>query len=410
MTDVDVSAPVYRVLVVDDDLIQGVIISGVCSRIGYEARSAASFQAAERLILTESFDCITIDLSLGERDGIGLLRLIAGLDQVPRVVVISGCESRILNATVRMAHAAGIVDALSLPKPIDLVMLREALTVRSREDQSPRRSTDRRRADITAAHLEQAILRHEIYPAFQPKLQLSTGRVIGCEALARWDSPDFGPVGPDVFIPLAEQAGCIKAVTWQMLRDSMAMAQGYIGVDPDFTVAVNLSATLLSDASIPEEIERLLDETGFPAKSLMIEVTETIAMADVLQAMDILLRLRIKGVGISMDDFGTGYSSMSALARMPFCELKIDRSFVKDCLSDPDMWKVVASSVAIGHGYDMKVVAEGIEDVATWQALDAIGCDVGQGFAFSGALPLDAFAVWYDGWTLRLNATLAAQG
>ncbi|NVN87825.1 MAG: EAL domain-containing response regulator [Rhodopseudomonas sp.] len=404
------TTPAYRVLIVDDDLIQGVIICGVCTRIGYEARSVSSFQAAEQLIPTEPFDCITIDLSLGDRDGIGLLRLIAGLDPVPRVVVISGCESRILNATVRMARAAGIFDAISLPKPIDLVLLREVLTARCQDGHSRRRSNDRQRVDITAEHLQQALQRREIYPAFQPKIQLSTGRVVGCEALARWDSPDFGSVGPDVFIPLAEQGGCIKAMTWQMLRDSMEMARAYIGADSDFVVAVNLSATLLSDATIPEEIERLLNETGFPAKSLMVEVTETIAMADVFRAMDILLRLRIKGVGVSMDDFGTGYSSMSALARMPFCELKIDRSFVKDCLTDADMWKVVASSVAIAHEYNMKVVAEGIEDVDTWQALDAIGCDVGQGFEFSRALPLDAFAAWYDAWHLRLNATLAARG
>ncbi|KIZ41634.1 MULTISPECIES: EAL domain-containing response regulator [Rhodopseudomonas] len=407
MPDDKANLPVVRVLIVDDDVIQSVIISGVCAAIGYDARVASSFQVAEEFIRTEPFDCITIDLSLGDRDGIGLLQLIARLDPVPRVVVISGCESRILNATVRMAHAAGIVDAISLPKPIPLGLLREALMSPGRDAHSAHRSIARMRVDITAQDLKRALQGHEIYPAFQPKIELATGRLVGCEALARWDSRDFGQVGPDVFIPLAEQAGCIKAMTWQMMRGSIQMAQAYLGTNPNFVVAVNLSATLLSDGAIPEDVERLLVETGFPARSLMIEVTETVAMADVLQAMDILLRLRIKGVGVSMDDFGTGYSSMSALARMPFCELKIDRSFVTDCLRDADMWKVVASSVAIGHEYNMKVVAEGIEDVDTWNALAGIGCDIGQGYAISRALPQEAFAAWSKGWEPAVERNMA---
>jgi EAL domain-containing protein (putative c-di-GMP-specific phosphodiesterase class I) len=201
----------------------------------------------------------------------------------------------------------------------------------------------------------------------------------------------------------------MKSMTMQMLRESMKIARGIQAADPDFVVAVNLSATLLSDVSIPEEVERLLDEAGLPARSLMIEVTETVAMADIAQAMDILLRLRIKGIGVSMDDFGTGYSSLSALARMPFCELKIDRSFIRNCLVDADMWKVVAASVAIAHEYGMIAVAEGIEDLATWQALEKIGCDIGQGFQFSRALREDAFIDWCEGWNRRLGDTLVSR-
>jgi EAL domain-containing protein (putative c-di-GMP-specific phosphodiesterase class I) len=398
---------VSRILVVDDDLVQGAIISSVCSRIGYHTRFVSSFQAAADLIGTEDFDCVTIDLSLGDRDGIELLRLIADIDKAPRVIVISGCDKRILNASVRMARAAGIADAVSLPKPIDLRLLRETLMFRAPDDGAPPRPYGRT-TDVTIADLQRALQNDNIYAAFQPKIDLRSGKVIGCEALARWDSVKFGPVGPDVFIPIAEEAGAIKPMTVRMLRDSMLMARHFIATDPDFVVAVNLSATLLSDASIIEEIERVLAEAGVPAKSLMVEVTETMAMADVSRAMDILLRLRIKGVGVSMDDFGTGYSSMSALASMPFCELKIDRSFVKNCLGDADMWKIVASSVAIGHEYNMNVVAEGIENVDTWLALDAIGCDIGQGFAFSRALPQEAFVNWCGDWNRRLRDTLVS--
>ncbi|WP_246700408.1 EAL domain-containing response regulator [Rhodopseudomonas sp. WA056] len=398
--------PAVDVLVVDDDPVQGAIVSGVCTKLGYRPHFASSYhQAAERLAIGR-FDYVTIDLSLGDHDGIELLRLIAASDVKPRrIIVISGCEERILSATVRMAHAVGMLDTVSLPKPIDLALLRGALAAMP-EAAASRRRVDTRGSEITIDDLRRGIDNGEFYAAFQPKIDLATGNVTGCEALARWDSAAFGPVGPDLFIPLAEQGGLIRAMTLRMLRDSMAFAAAFLPTEPKFVVAVNLSASLLSDTSLPEEVERLLVEIGVPARSLMIEVTETTAMADVGRAMDVLLRLRLKGIGISMDDFGTGYSSLSALARMPFSELKIDRSFVKDCLTDADMWKIVSSSVAIAHQYNMKVVAEGIEDAATWQALDALGCDIGQGFEFSRALRRDAFVEWYRDWTARHPSAL----
>jgi EAL domain-containing protein (putative c-di-GMP-specific phosphodiesterase class I) len=188
-----------------------------------------------------------------------------------------------------------------------------------------------------------------------------------------------------------------------MLREAMALTREMIRIEPGFVAAVNFSATQLSDPTIPEDVEAVLHEADLPGRSLMIEVTETTAMSDVAKAMDTLLRLRIKGFGISMDDFGTGYSSMSVLAQMPFCELKIDRSFVKNCLTDPDLWKIAASAVAIARAYQMKAVAEGIEDIDTLLALQGIGCDIGQGYVFSPALPRETFLQWCDVWDQRLR-------
>ncbi|KPG01252.1 diguanylate phosphodiesterase [Rhodopseudomonas sp. AAP120] len=401
-------APTLRILVVDDDPVQGAVICGVCHRLGHQPVFAASYQAAADLISGDTFDCYTLDLSLGDRDGIELLRLIAADSGGRRVIVISGCDQRILSATVRMAHAAGIVDAVSLPKPIDLRSLREALTFDAAGRSSARQRSETSARPISAEDLSRGLAGDELYAVFQPKVHLGSGQVVGCEALARWDSPSFGAVRPDVFIPLAERSGAIKPITLRMLRESMRMARRFVRQDPSFVVAANLSATLLTDTTILQEIEQMLDETGVPARSLMIEVTESTAMSDVDRAMDVLLRLRIKGVGISMDDFGTGYSSLSALARMPFSELKIDRSFVKDCLVDPDMWKVVAASVAIAHQYKMKAVAEGIEDPETWRALAELGCDIGQGYGISRPLKRDAFDGWYRAW--NAEASVPARG
>jgi EAL domain-containing protein (putative c-di-GMP-specific phosphodiesterase class I)/ActR/RegA family two-component response regulator len=403
MPDPKIDQPTNSVLIVDDDRMQGALIRDVCARIGYQPVFAPSYERAAELLATHRFTHVTIDLALGERDGIELLRLLSGLAVMPRVIVISGCDERIVNSAVRLAHAAGACDAISLPKPIELAALRKALTTPPC-DCSKLHCPDRLpQVEVSVAQFQAAFEAGEIFAVFQPKVQLSTGKLIGCEALARWNSAADGSVSPDIFIPLAEQSGLIKPLTMLMLREAMALTHEMVRREPAFVSAVNFSATLLEDPTIPEDIEAILSKADVPGRALMIEVTETSAMSDVAKAMDTLLRLRIKGFGISMDDFGTGYSSMSVLAQMPFCELKIDRSFVKNCLTDPDLWKVAASAVAIARSYHMKAVAEGIEDIDTLLALQGIGCDVGQGYVFSPALPRETFLQWCDIWDQRLR-------
>lgn len=402
MPDPAIDKPAPAVLIVDDDRMQGALIRDVCTRIGLPSKVAVSYDRAAQLLATEQFTHITIDLALGERDGIELLRLVSQLPVMPRLIVISGCDERILNSAVRLAHAAGACDATSLPKPVDLAELRKALKAKPCDCRGQVADPVEPVA-ISVDEFRAAYANGEIFAAFQPKAQLSTGKLIGCEALARWTSPTFGSVGPDRFIPLAEQSGLIRPLTMLMLREAMALSRDMAGRAPGFVVAVNFSAPLLNDPQITEDVEQILHEADVPGRALMIEVTETTAMSDVTKAMDTLLRLRIKGFGISMDDFGTGYSSMAALAQMPFCELKIDRSFVTDCLTDPDLWKVVTSAVAIARAYNMKTVAEGVEDLETLHALEAIGCDIGQGYVISRALPREAFLQWCDVWDAKLR-------
>ena len=265
-------------------------------------------------------------------------------------------------------------------------LLRGALAAMP-EAAASRRRVDTRGSEITIDDLRRGIDNGEFYAAFQPKIDLATGNVTGCEALARWDSAAFGPVGPDLFIPLAEQGGLIRAMTLRMLRDSMAFAAAFLPTEPKFVVAVNLSATLLSDTSLPEEVERLLVEIGVPARSLMIEVTETTAMADVGRAMDVLLRLRLKGIGISMDDFGTGYSSLSYLRSFPFDKIKIDQSFVRGLCDNRESQAIVRAIISLGNGLGVTITAEGVESEAELSWLRAEGCQEAQGFLFSHARP-----------------------
>ncbi len=156
---------------------------------------------------------------------------------------------------------------------------------------------------------------------------------------------------------------------------------------------------------LPARIEGILRKEGVEPEALIVDVTESIAMSDVDRAMDILVRLRIKGIGAAIDDFGTGFSSLAALARLPFSELKIDQSFVKGCEADEDMMKIVEASVALGKAFNMKVVAEGIDSSHTLASVRHAGCDVGQGYLFAPALQAERV----DRWMSKHNAKNSAQ-
>jgi EAL domain-containing protein (putative c-di-GMP-specific phosphodiesterase class I)/ActR/RegA family two-component response regulator len=389
--DID-GASTPALLVADDDRTQRAIIGAAAARLGFRVVHAASVDAADDHLGSEHFDTVVVDLALGERDGIELLRSISQLRPIPRVIVASGCEERILNAAVRFAHAAGITGAVAVPKPIDVARLSALLGSKV----SPRSAGEPTATlpPMTAAAIARGLDNDEFFPVFQPKIDLASGRVAGCEALARWRDPKLGTVDPADFVAVAEATGQVREITRSILSRSIACAREFTKRAPDFVLAVNVSAALLTDLSLPDEVDRMLADSGVSPRSLLLEITESIAMSDIARATDVLVRLRIKGVGVAIDDFGTGYSSLSALARMPFSELKIDQSFVRHCLTDGDLMKIVRGSIALGHEFRMKVVAEGIEDEATRQALASAGCDLGQGFLFSAPLPRDGFLAW----------------
>ena len=166
-----------------------------------------------------------------------------------------------------------------------------------------------------------------------------------------------------------------------------------------FTIAVNVSGSLMGDLNLPERIEGMLQASSVSPGSLIVEVAESVAMSDVDRAMDVRAH-EIKGIGAAIDDFGTGYSSLAALARLPFSELKIDQSFVKGCDTDLDMMKIIEASIGLGRAFGMKVVAEGIDSPQTLARVLAAGCDIGQGYLFAPALRSDRV----EGWMLRHRA------
>ena len=244
------------------------------------------------------------------------------------------------------------------------------------------------------AQLRRAIDGGELVLHYQPKLSLPTGRIDGAEALVRWQHPERGLLFPDAFIELAESAGLMAALTSRVLDSALAQRRAWADGGRELVVAVNVSPSNLVDEGFPDEVAGLLARHGVPACALVLEVTESLLMADRERAVRVLAGLREAGVGVSIDDYGTGYSSLAYLASLPVTELKLDRTFVSAMTGSARSAAIVTSTLQLAHALGLAFVAEGAEDQATVDALAALGCDVVQGHHLSRALPAGQLEQW----------------
>ncbi|GGN09374.1 hypothetical protein GCM10011609_56380 [Lentzea pudingi] len=242
--------------------------------------------------------------------------------------------------------------------------------------------------------LRRAIDQAELVLHYQPKADLRTGTVCGAEVLCRWQHPRLGLLGPDRFIPAAEETGLIEPLTRYVLDHALAQCHTWHLTGWDVPISVNVGAQCLQDRTFPEQVAAALHRHGRPPDVLTLEITESAIIADPLRATDVLTRLRELGVRLSIDDFGTGYSSIAYLRTMPVHEMKIDRSFTTNMRSDSSSGAITRSLLGLAHNLELEVVAEGVEDEETWTALAALGCDIVQGYCLSRPLPADEFAVW----------------
>ncbi len=230
--------------------------------------------------------------------------------------------------------------------------------------------------------LRLAIPNGEIIPYFQPVVRLDSGEIVGFEMLARWPRPGGGMVPPTRFVAVAEEAGLVDAMFWTLFANACRKALDQAG---EFTLAVNISPSQVRDQWFPEKILRSLHETGFPARRLEIEVTESAMIGDIVRAKASLVSLKNQGVRIALDDFGTGYSSLLLLRELPIDKIKIDCSFVGRVTRDRENATIVSALVGLGRALGLQVTAEGIEDEATAEALRAMGCELAQGFLYGHA-------------------------
>jgi diguanylate cyclase (GGDEF)-like protein len=244
--------------------------------------------------------------------------------------------------------------------------------------------------------LRRALERDELLLHYQPKADVQTGRVLGAEALVRWQHPDHGLLGPNEFIPLAERTGLIHPLTRWVLDAALRQAATWQRAGHELSVAVNVSTRCLLDPGFPDEVAERLRAWEVPAGSLVLEVTESAVMADPARALDVLGRLHAMGVRLALDDFGTGYSSMAYLKALPVDELKVDRSFVGEMVDSPSDTMIVRSTIDLGHNLGLRVVAEGVESQDAWRKLEALGCDTAQGYYLGRPMPAADLEHWLE--------------
>jgi diguanylate cyclase (GGDEF)-like protein len=244
------------------------------------------------------------------------------------------------------------------------------------------------------SELRQAIERDELFLAYQPKIDLRDGRVVGVEALTRWRHPALGPIPPDLFIPIAEQTRLIRPLTLWVVESAARQHYAWRRRGATLPIAVNLSARNLLDARLADEVAGRLGAWDVDPWQIEFEITESALMEDPTTARAVMQRLKERGHALAIDDFGMGYSSLGYLKKLPVDSLKIGKSFVIDMLRDGDAAAIVCSTVDLAHNLGLRVVAEGIEGPAHQAHLAGLGCDVGQGFHIGRPLPSDRLLEW----------------
>ena len=246
------------------------------------------------------------------------------------------------------------------------------------------------RALIAQGEIEQGIRygleHHQFVPFFEPQVDLATGEIVGFEVLARWNHALSGVIGPDVFIPVAEEIGLIGRLSEQVIAEALRETASW---DPSIKISVNISPTQLADSWLAQRVVRILSETAFPAERLVVEITESSLFTDIDLARSIVTSLKNQGVRLALDDFGTGFSSLGHLKSLPFDMIKIDRSFVANLHAKRESIAIIRAVTTLAGALSVPVCVEGIEDEAAYEAVVTLGCAIGQGWYFGKPMPAE---------------------
>ncbi|SDM98213.1 EAL domain-containing protein [Vreelandella arcis] len=392
-----------RLLVLDDDGMTGETIRRIGEFAGLESTHTAS--PVEFFELVEKWlpDVIALDLLMPEMDGVEVMAKLSSLECDANLIITSGVGTEVLNAASLSASGHGLNLIGVLPKPFSQAKLRSLLLQpNQREGKEKNIYQGTTSEQPTVADLRKAIESRAISVVYQPKIFCKTGTLAGFEALARW-CLDGKPIPPDRFIPLAEESGLIddltrliieQALKWLAAVSEEGESNLFAGIGQAH-LSINISARTLTNAPLFQWVVSLCDELAIDHHRLIFELTESSAMGDTVTALDTLTRLRMQGFKLSIDDFGTGFSSMVQLVRLPFSEIKVDKSFVMDIGASAESRAVTRSIVDLGSSLGLLSTAEGVEDQDTLDYLKTLGCDLAQGYFISRPLKDNDVVDWY---------------
>ena len=383
-----------RLLVIDDESEIGELVVQVATGLGFHAAAEVSAVDLAPDYL-ETFDLVVLDLMMPGIDGIEMLRKFSALKRKPALLLMSGLDRRMLDSARQVAEAQGLRVCETVQKPFRPAALRAILeklgAAPTGRPAAPRKALPR----FEIKDVAQAIERGELVVHYQPQVALADGHWAGVEALVRWQHPEHGLLFPDAFIALAETAELALPFTEAVMDIALAGMRRLVD-HAGFTgsISINMPPTALTDVKFPERLLARLLDSGVEHTRVIMEVTETSIPQNVAVSLDIVTRLRMRGIRLSIDDFGTGHSSMERLHDAPFDELKVDMVFVRKADTDPAARAIIENSVGLGHSLGMTVVAEGVETASTSDWLRSIGCDIAQGYFISRPQPLDGLEAW----------------
>ena len=392
----EVRKSMTEIFIIDDEEQIAEMLGEVVSLSGFNANiyTDATLFFKENKFNNQSI--IILDLNMPKMDGIEVIRELSQSKCKASLILMSGYDVSVLHSAEKLAHAHKLDVMTSIMKPIKLDQLLDVLVSHRGTLANSKPVKESNGYIPTASDLLAGIESDQLILNFQPQINLKSGQLIGAEALVRWQHPEHGLLFPDSFIELAEKSGLMGPLTSKVLdmairRISLQQKNGC-----KIPLSVNVSSTNISSLELPEELKYKIQLHQLDPSLLTIEITESALMGELVTSLDILTRLRMKGFALSIDDFGTGFSSLSQLHKVPFTELKVDKSFVMEMDVDDEAKSIVKTCIMLGHELNMRVVAEGVESEATLTMLKDMGCDIAQGYHLSRPLSEDDFQCWID--------------
>jgi EAL domain-containing protein (putative c-di-GMP-specific phosphodiesterase class I)/DNA-binding NarL/FixJ family response regulator len=375
-----------RVLVVEDHGFQRRVALRLLADFGIADPLEAADGVSALAVLeqqTQPPDVVLVDLDMPGMDGIEFIGHVAQRRLARAVALVSALDPALLNTVQTMARAYGLFVLGSVEKPLTGDKLRDVL---AKYEERQAEVGEVEEIEVSADDMRAALAAGEVVPWFQPQVEFGNGKAIGIEALARWRRADGRMVLPRHFIPVIEREGLADALTETMLVQSCRWKRRWDESGMRLRLSVNVSAATLHDPAAADHYQRLVQELGVDPAEVVLEITESMVMADAARGLGVLARLRLKGFGLSIDDFGTGYSSLAYLQRFPIDTLKIDKSFMAAVTADEHNAAIVRTVIALAKSLRLESIAEGVESADQVAYLRAEGCDRLQGYYLSRPL------------------------
>jgi EAL domain-containing protein (putative c-di-GMP-specific phosphodiesterase class I)/ActR/RegA family two-component response regulator len=396
------SIPKPSAVILDDDEQIAQLIGELTMSAGFDAVVTTGPDAFRAALASQTPELIVLDLQMPDLDGIRALRLLADDACPASVLLVTGMDQRTITAAEEYGRSRSLDVIGSLQKPFSPPELLEKL-------RSIKSLTD----ELTVADLETAIETDQLLLHYQPTIKRfadGSWDVASVEALLRWNHPQRGLLAPEDFLQLGEDGGLARPMCDFVLQRGIEQLRTWRKHNHDIGLRVNIAAQLISDLDFPDRLETILKEHSIDPSLLTIEITETAMLERNASTIDILTRLRVKEINLALDDFGIGYSSLTQLFKMPFSEMKIDKSLVMKITQSLEARIMVETLVGLAHKLSLSACAEGIETSEVLEALDGMSCDAAQGFYIGAPVTASEVPAILRRWPQVIAATREQPG